>query len=178
MRGRPRGPVVAEPKVRINERIRATQVRVIAPDGEQLGIMDVPEALQRAHVFGLDLVEVAPGVDPPVCKIMDYGKYRYEESKKEHERKKKQATVVLKEIKLRPKTEEHDLAYKVKRAQGFLEEKCKVKVTVMFRGREITHPEQARILIDRILAMLGDEVLIEQPAKFEGRNMTMILGPK
>ena len=119
MRGRPRGPVRTEPKVRVNQRIRAPQVRVISPEGEQLGILDIKEALSRSEEFGLDLVEVAPNSDPPVCKIMDYGKYRYEESKKEHKAKKKQATIVVKEIKLRPKTEAHDLAYKVKKMKGF-----------------------------------------------------------
>ncbi len=178
MKGRPRGPVVVEPKVRVNQRIRAAKLRVISPDGEQLGILDLAEALAKSEEFGLDLVEVAPNVDPPVCKIMDYGKFRYEESKKEHERKKKQATVVLKEIKLRPKTEEHDLDYKVKRLKRFIADNCKVKVTVMFRGREITHPEQARLLIDRVLDLVGDEVQVEQSAKFEGRNMTLVLGPK
>jgi translation initiation factor IF-3 len=178
MKGRPRGPVVVEPKVRVNQRIRAAKLRVISPEGEQLGILDLAEALAKSEEFGLDLVEVAPNVDPPVCKIMDYGKFRYEESKKEHERKKKQATVVLKEIKLRPKTEEHDLDYKVKRLKRFIADNCKVKVTVMFRGREITHPEQARLLIDRVLDMVGDEVQVEQSAKFEGRNMTLVLGPK
>jgi translation initiation factor IF-3 len=151
---------------------------VIAPDGEQLGILDVTEALRKAEEFGLDLVEVAPAADPPVCKIMDYGKFRFEESKKEHERKKKQATVVLKEIKLRPKTEAHDLEYKVKNLKRFLEEKCKVKVTIMFKGREITHPEHANHLVNKLLDMVGDEAQVEQPAKFEGRNMTMVLGPK
>jgi len=164
MKGRPRGPVVVEPKVRVNQ--------------EQLGILDLAEALAKSEEFGLDLVEVAPNVDPPVCKIMDYGKFRYEESKKEHERKKKQATVILKEIKLRPKTEEHDLDYKVKRLKRFIADNCKVKVTVMFRGREITHPEQARLLIDRVLDLVGDEVQVEQSAKFEGRNMTLVLAPK
>jgi translation initiation factor IF-3 len=178
MKGRPRGPVVVEPKVRVNQRIRAAKLRVISPDGEQLGILDLAEALAKSEEFGLDLVEVAPNVDPPVCKIMDYGKFRYEESKKEHERKKKQATVVLKEIKLRPKTEEHDLDYKVKRLKRFIADNCKVKVTVMFRGREITHPEQARLLIDRVLNLVGDEVQVEQSAKFEGRNMTLVLAPK
>lgn len=178
MKARPRGAVVSEPKVRINQKIRAPRLRVIAPDGEQLGIMDTPEALRRSEEFGLDLVEVAPNSDPPVCRIMDYGKYRYEESKKEHERRKKQAQVIVKEIKLRPKTEEHDLVYKVKRLQEFVEEDCKVKVTVMFRGREITHPEQARVLLDKILEILGDTIVVEQPPKFEGRNMTMVLGPK
>jgi len=178
MKGRPRGPVVVEPKVRVNQRIRAAKLRVISPEGEQLGILDLAEALAKSEEFGLDLVEVAPNVDPPVCKIMDYGKFRYEESKKEHERRKKQATVVLKEIKLRPKTEEHDLEYKVKRLQGFIADDCKVKVTVMFRGREITHPEQARVLLDRVLELVGDEVQVEQSAKFEGRNMTLILAPK
>jgi translation initiation factor IF-3 len=151
---------------------------VISPEGEQLGILDLAEALAKSEEFGLDLVEVAPNVDPPVCKIMDYGKFRYEESKKEHERKKKQATVILKEIKLRPKTEEHDLDYKVKRLKRFIADNCKVKVTVMFRGREITHPEQARLLIDRVLDLVGDEVQVEQSAKFEGRNMTLVLAPK
>ena len=178
MRGRPRGTVVAEPKVRVNQKIRADRIRVIAPEGEQLGILDVPSALRKAEELGLDLVEVAPGADPPVCKIMDYGKYRYEESKKEHERKKKQATVVVKEVKLRPKTEAHDLEYKTKKLLEFLSEKNKVKVTVMFRGREITHPDQARRLLDKLLEMVGDQGVVEQPPKFEGRNMTLILGPK
>lgn len=178
MRARPRPAAGAEPKVRINQKIRAPKVRVIAPDGEQLGILDVPEALERAGEFGLDLVEVAPNVEPPVCKIMDYGKFRYEESKKEHERKKKQAIVVVKEVKLRPKTEEHDMTHKVKQLKRFLEEDCKVKVTVMFRGREITHPEQARSLLDKMLELLGDEAQVEQSPKFEGRNMTMMLAPK
>ncbi len=177
MRGRPRGPIRAEPKVRINRRIRAPKVRTVSPDGEQLGIIDTSEAIRRAEEFGLDLVEVAPRADPPVCKIMDYGKYRFEESKKEHLRKKKQATVVVKEVKLRPKTEEHDLDYKVKRAQRFLADGFKVKVTVMFRGREITHPEQARRLMDRVLEILGDQCQVEMRPKFEGRNMTMMLGP-
>lgn len=177
MRGRPRGPVRAEPKVRINERIRAPKLRVISPDGEQLGILALPEALARSEAFGLDLVEVAPQADPPVCKIMDYGKYRYEESKKEHERKKKQATVTVKEIKLRPKTEMHDMAIKAKRAREFLDDNFKVKVTIMFRGREISHPEQAHMLIDKMLELLGEDVQVEQPAKREGRNLVMMLAP-
>ncbi len=178
MRARPRPVAVAEPSVRINQFIRAPKVRVISPDGEQLGILDVAEALRKSEEFGLDLVEVAPAADPPVCKIMDYGKFRFEESKKEHERKKKQATVVIKEVKLRPKTEAHDLEYKVKNLKRFLEEKCKVKVTIMFKGREITHPEHANHLVNKLLEMVGDEVQVEQTAKFEGRNMTMILAPK
>lgn len=177
MRGRPRAPVSTEPKVRINEAIRAPKVRVIAPDGEQLGILDVPEALKRSADHGLDLVEVAPQADPPVCKIMDYGKFRYEETKKQHERKKKQATVTVKEVKLRPKTELHDLEIKAKKVKTFLEDGCKVKVTIMFRGREITHPEQARMLIDKLLEIVGDDVVVEQHPKFEGRSMIMMLGP-
>jgi translation initiation factor IF-3 len=178
MRARPRPVAIAEPSVRINQHIRAAKLRVISPDGEQLGIMDAAEALRRAQEFGLDLVEVAPAADPPVCKIMDYGKFRFEESKKDHERKKKQATVVVKEIKLRPKTEKHDLEYKVKNLKRFLEERCKVKVTIMFKGREITHPEHAGHLVDKLLEMVGDTALVEQSAKFEGRNMTMVLAPK
>jgi translation initiation factor IF-3 len=167
-----------EPKVRVNQKIRAPKLRVIAPDGEQLGLLDLSTALQKAEEFGLDLVEVAPNANPPVCRIMDYGKFRYEESKKEHERKKKQATVVVKEIKLRPKTEVHDLEHKVKQLKSFLEDRCKVKVTIMFRGREITHPEQARNLLDRMLELIAGEAQVEQPPKFEGRNMTMLLSPK
>jgi translation initiation factor IF-3 len=178
MKGKPRPQGVGEPKVRINHKIRAPKVRAISAEGEQLGIIDLSDALRRSEEVGLDLVEVAPNADPPVCKIMDYGKYRYEESKKDHERKKKQATVVLKEVKLRPKTEAHDLLYKAKNLLTFLEEKCKVKVTVMFRGREITHPEQARVLLDKLLEIVGDAAVVEQPAKFEGRNMIMVLGPK
>jgi translation initiation factor IF-3 len=178
MRGRPRGPVVAEPKVRVNQKIRTPKVRVIAPDGEQLGILDVQDALKRAEEVGLDLVEVAPNSDPPVCRIMDYGKFRFEESKKEHERRKKQATVTVKEVKLRPKTEAHDLEYKVKKILDFIKENSKVKVTIMFRGREITHPEQAHTLVKKIMELVGNEVNVEAPAKFEGRNMTMMLGPK
>ncbi len=177
MRGRSRPPVHQEPKVNVNERIRAPKVRVISSEGEQLGIMDLPEARARSEEFGLDLVEVAPSADPPVCKIMDYGKYRFEESKKEHLRKKKQATVVVKEIKLRPKTELHDLAIKVKRLKGFLEENYKVKVTIMFRGREVAHPEQAEKLVEKLMEMVGDDVQVEQPAKREGRNMTLVLSP-
>ncbi|MFC1835583.1 translation initiation factor IF-3 [Thermodesulfobacteriota bacterium] len=177
MRGRPRFPSRTEPKVRINEKIRSPRVRAIAPGGEQLGIIDVGEALRKARELELDLVEVAPNSDPPVCKIMDYGKYRYEESKKQHERKKKQATVTVKEIKLRPKTEMHDLSIKAKKLMRFLGEGCKVKVTIMFRGREITHPEQARLLVAKLLDIVGEEGRVEQPAKFEGRNMTMLIGP-
>jgi translation initiation factor IF-3 len=168
----------AEPKVRVNQKIRALKVRAISPEGEQLGILDLSDALKRAEEHGLDLVEVAPNVDPPVCKIMDYGKFRFEESKKEHERKKKQATVVLKEVKLRPKTEEHDLEHKVKQVKKFLAERSKVKITIMFRGREITHPEQAHSLVNKILELIADEAQVEQPAKFEGRNMNMVLAPK
>lgn len=178
MKGRPRATGIAEPKVRVNQKIRSSKVRVIAPDGEQLGILDVADALQRSGEFGLDLVEVAPNVDPPVCKIMDYGKFRYEESKKDHERKKKQAIVVVKEVKLRPKTEAHDLEHKVKNLKIFIEDNCKVKVTIMFRGREITHPEQAKVLMDKLLELVGDAAQVEQPAKFEGRNMIMVLAPK
>lgn len=177
MRGRARPPIRREPKVNVNEKIRAQNVRVVTDDGEQLGILSLSEALEKAADYGLDLVEVAPNAEPPVCKIMDYGKFRYEESKKEHLRKKKQATIVLKEIKLRPKTETHDLGIKVKRVKEFLADNCKVKITVMFRGREISHPEQAHRLIDQVLEMVGEDAQVEQPAKREGRNMTMILAP-
>ncbi|MEW6350915.1 MAG: translation initiation factor IF-3 [Thermodesulfobacteriota bacterium] len=176
MRGKPRPPVPSEAKVRINRDIRAPKVRVIAPEGEQLGILDIADALHRTETYGLDLVEVAPNADPPVCKIMDYGKFRYQESKKEHDRKKRGPG--LKEIKLRPKTEDHDLEYKVKRLKEFLSESHKVKVTVMFRGREITHPEQAKVLLDKLVTLVGEEGQVEQAARLEGRNMILLMVPK
>jgi translation initiation factor IF-3 len=153
-------------------------VRVISPDGTQLGILPIEQALQTAFGLNLDLVEVAPEARPPVCRIMDYGKYRYEQSKKAREAKKKQTVIELKEIKLRPKTEEHDFQFKARHAERFLKEGNKAKVTMMFRGREVIRMDRGRALLDRFVEALKEVAVVEQAAKVEGRNMTMILAPK
>jgi translation initiation factor IF-3 len=153
-------------------------VRVIGPDGVQLGIMPIEQALQTAYGLNLDLVEVAPEARPPVCRILDYGKYRYEQSKKAREAKKKQTIIELKEIKLRPKTEEHDFQFKARHAERFLKEGNKAKITMMFRGREVIRMERGKVLLDRFADVLKDVAVVEQAAKLEGRNMTMILAPK
>lgn len=168
---------MAEKDPRINHRIRAPELRVIDPEGEQLGILDLDDALDRAEEFGLDLVEVAPQARPPVCRIMDYGKYKYQQKKRSAEARKKSSRVELKEVKLRPKTDTHDFETKVRKARAFLAEGNKVKFTVMFRGREITHPEIAYDMMDRAADDLEDVATVEQDAKMEGRNMTMMLTP-
>ena len=162
----------------MNERIRIKEVRVISPDGTQLGILPIEQALQTAYGLHMDLVEVAPEARPPVCRIMDYGKYRYEQSKKAREAKKKQTIIELKEIKLRPKTEEHDFQFKVRHAERFLKEGNKAKITMMFRGREVIRMDRGRVLLDRFVEALKDVAVVEQQAKVEGRNMTLILAPK
>ncbi|MBI3121031.1 MAG: translation initiation factor IF-3 [candidate division NC10 bacterium] len=162
----------------MNERIRIKEVRVISPDGAQLGILPIEQALQTAYGLHMDLVEVAPEARPPVCRIMDYGKYRYEQSKKAREAKKKQTIIELKEIKLRPKTEEHDFQFKVRHAERFLKEGNKAKITMMFRGREVIRMDRGRVLLDRFVEALKDVAVVEQQAKVEGRNMTLILAPK
>jgi translation initiation factor IF-3 len=169
---------MSEKDPRVNRRIRAPEVRVIDPDGEQLGIMTVDDALERAEGFGLDLVEVAPTARPPVCRIMDYGKYKYQQKKRTAEARKKTSRVELKEVKLRPKTDEHDFQTKLRHARAFLEENNKVKITVMFRGREITHPEIARTMLERAAVVLEDAAQVEQTPRMEGRNMIMMLAPK
>lgn len=162
----------------MNQGIRAREVRVIDPDGNQLGILPIREALAAASEFGLDLVEVSPTAKPPVCKIMDYGRFKYEQTKKQHEAKKKQATFQLKEIKVRPKTGEHDLQTKLGHIKKFLERKDKVKVTVMFRGREISLSDKGRELLEQIAAEVEQAAVVEQHPKFEGRTMIMVLAPK
>ncbi|MFQ5614618.1 MAG: translation initiation factor IF-3 [Anaerolineae bacterium] len=163
--------------LRINTSIRAPQVRLITEDGKQLGIVDLEEALDIARQRETDLVEVAPNADPPVCRLMDYGKYLYERRKKEREARKAQAKVEIKEIRLRPKTGEHDIAYKMRDARRFLEKGAKVKVRIQFRGREVTHPEVARRLMEQIEAELEDISVVEQRPAMEGRTMLMILSP-
>ena len=140
--------------------------------------MNVRDAIREAEERGLDLVEVAPNGKPPVCRIMNYGKYRYEQQKREKEAKKKQKVFQVKEVKLRPNIEDHDFYVKLKHAQRVLGDGNKVKVTIMFRGREMTHPELGRVVLDRVLKELGDTIVREKPPKLEGRNMTMVIGPK
>jgi translation initiation factor IF-3 len=151
---------------------------VIAPDGSQLGILPTEQALQTAYSQNLDLVEVAPEARPPVCRIMDYGKFRYEQSKKSREAKKKQTVIELKEIKLRPKTEEHDFQFKARHAERFLQEGNKAKITMMFRGREMSRMDRGRVILDRFVETLKEVCVVEQAPKVEGRNMTLILAPK
>jgi translation initiation factor IF-3 len=153
-------------------------VRVINPNGVQLGIMSPQEALQTAMSLGLDLVEVAPESNPPVCRIMDYGKYRYEQSKKAKDAKKKQTVIQIKEIKMRPKTDEHDLEFKMRHIEKFLKEGNKAKVTMIFRGREVMHTNLGRKLLDKLAEDLKDAAIVEQLPRLEGKNMVMILSPK
>ncbi len=162
----------------VNEKIRAKEVRVVDAEGEQLGIMPLKEALKVARERNLDLVNVAPNAKPPVCRIMDHGKYKYEQSKREKEARKKQNIITVKEVKVRPNIEEHDLQVKVKNARRFLDNADKVKVTVMFRGREITHAELGRQICDKIAEYLDDCCTVEKRPKVEGKNMIMILAPK
>jgi translation initiation factor IF-3 len=162
---------------RTNRRIRARELRVIGPEGEQLGVLQLEVALAKAAEFGLDLVEVSPMAKPPVCKIMDYGKFKYETKKKANEAKKKQTVVKLKEVKFRPKTEEHDYNFKVKAVREFLEEGNKARITVMFRGREITHREIGQAILSRIGQELKEIAVIEQAPRLEGRLLFMILAP-
>lgn len=168
-----------ETRTRINGQIKIPEVRVIGEDGSQLGILRTAQALQIAQDTGLDLVEVAPNSDPPVCRIMDYGKYRYAQNKKMAEAKKKQAVVEIKEIKLRPKTDQHDIDFKVKNIRKFLANKNKVKITVRFRGREIVYADvQGMETMKKILDALQDVAAVVQEAKMEGRQMVMFVGPK
>jgi translation initiation factor IF-3 len=164
-------------KQRINERIRAKEVRLIGEKGEQLGIFPLGEALEIAGRHDLDLVEVAPQAEPPVCRLLDFGKYAYERSRKTKQAKKSHKQVAVKEIRLRPKTGEHDVNFKMNRMRSFLSEGAKVKVRVLFRGREITHPEIAREMLNGIVAELEDLAVVEYPPRMEGRSMLMILSP-
>ncbi|HKY33573.1 MAG TPA: translation initiation factor IF-3 [Candidatus Polarisedimenticolia bacterium] len=165
-------------KVRINEKIRAREIRVIDDEGGQLGIMTPAAALALAQEKGLDLVEVAPMSAPPVCRILDYGKYLYQQNKKQHDAKKKQKQIQVKEVKFRPKTEEHDYLFKRKHIERFLEDGDKVKASVMFRGREMAHPSYGRHILERLKSELAERALVEQDARMEGRFMFMILAPK
>ncbi|NPC72949.1 translation initiation factor IF-3 [Corallococcus sp. AB004] len=162
---------------RTNRRIRAREVRVVGSDGSQLGVMTIEAALEKARSESLDLVEVSPMAKPPVCKIMDYGKFKYEEKKKASDAKRTQVVIQLKEVKLRPKTEEHDYEFKVRNTRRFIEEGNKAKVVIQFRGREITHKELGSAILDDVIKDLKDVAVAEQLPRMEGRQMYMILAP-
>src|SRR5688572_16299199 len=167
-----------EQGLRINHRIRVPEIRVILDEGEQLGVMPTHEALRLAEEKGLDLVEISPRAFPPVCRIMDYGKYKYEEAKKKQQARKRASTVETKEIKFRPKTEEHDLDFKVKHVRRFLEGGNKVRLAVVFRGREITHPQTGMKVLNRVVELCADIATVEATPNMEGRRMIMVIAPK
>jgi len=154
------------------------EVRVIGADGSQVGILPTHEALKLAEEQGLELVEVNPRAAPPVCKVMDFGKFKYETSKKEKASRKHQSTIVLKEIKLRPKTDDHDFDFKVKHIRRFLQEGNKCKLVVVFRGREIVHPEMGQVMLDQVVKAVNDLAMVEQRSMMEGRRMVMVIGPR
>ena len=162
---------------RINERIRVPEVRVIGDDGTQIGILKTDDALRMAQERDLDLVEVAPDAKPPVCRILDYSKYKYEQAQKQKQARKHQTQITIREIKFRPKIAAHDYATKKGHVERFLLHKDKVKITIMFRGREVTHPERGTMILDRLAEELEELATIEQRPNLEGRNMTMVLGP-
>ena len=174
-RSAPRRP---EKRLRTNQGIRAREVRVVTNDGQQLGILPVEDAIREAETRGLDLIEVSPNSDPPVCRIMDYGRYKYQQSKKLQESKKKQSIILIKEIKIRPKTEEHDYQFKLRNIRKFLSERNKTKVSLRFRGREIAHADLAKGMLERIVEDVADIGVVEQMPKLEGRQMVMLLAPK
>jgi len=172
--------VIAAPRSdqhRINDRIRAREVRLIGPEGDQLGIKPVPEALRLARSFDLDLVEVAPNASPPVCRVMDYGKFRYEEAQKAKESRRKSVQISVKEVKFRPKIGKGDFNTKVRHLIGFLEDGHKVKVTLQFRGREMAHPELGSKILDEVLEAAGPLARVDNQARLEGRSMSMVLSP-
>ncbi len=173
----PRDEKDKENKQRVNRQIRAREVRVVDAEGGQLGVLRIDEALERAAMAGLDLVEVAPLANPPVCRIMDYGKFKYQQKKRAVDAKKNQTSIEVKEIKFRPKIEEHDFETKVRNIKKFLEDGNKAKITMMFRGRELSHTEIGKELLEQVMTALKDAATVEQAPKLEGRNMTMVLGP-
>ena len=162
----------------INEQIRDREIRLIGEDGEQLGIMSARDAMKLAREANLDLVKIAPTAKPPVCKIIDYGKYKYEQTRKEKEAKKKQKTVEVKEVRLSPNIDTNDLNTKVNNAKKFIGKGNKVKVTLRFRGREMAHVQSSKHILDDFAALLEDVAVVEKPAKMEGRSMSMVLTEK
>ena len=164
-------------ETRINERIRVPQVRLVGEDGNQIGVVDTAQALRYAQERDLDLVEVAPEARPPVCRVLDYSKYKYEQEQKAKAARKHQTQVNVREIKLRPKIATHDYETKKGHVERFLKQQDKVKVTIMFRGREATHPERGRMLLDRLFQDVSEIAVVEQEPLQEGRNMHMLLAP-
>ncbi|MCS5647278.1 MAG: translation initiation factor IF-3 [Candidatus Marinimicrobia bacterium] len=165
-------------KQRLNNDITSEEVRLISEDGEQLGVVAIEVALQKAEDAGLDLMEVAPDANPPVCKIVDHGKLKYEEKKKQQQSKKKQHIVKIKEIRLRPRIEDHDLMTKLNHGRKFLQDGAKLKVTLMFRGRELSRIDLGKIVMERVLEELADVAEVEKDIPLEGRRMSMILNAK
>ncbi len=161
----------------MNDRIRAPEIRLVGPDGSQVGVLRLQDALRIAKELDLDLVEVAPQAKPPVCRLLDYGKYRYEMALKAKEAKRKQSQVVVKEMKMRPKIDRHDYATKKGHVERFLGQGHKVKLTIMFRGREMAHPELGQRILERLAEDLTPIAHVEVPAKLDGRNMTMVFAP-
>ncbi len=174
----PRGRQSIERETRINDRIRAREVRLIGPDGEQLGVVAIRDALTRAQEAALDLVEIAPTAAPPVCKIMDFGRYKYEQGKREHDAHKKAHGGELKGMRMSPKIGEHDFQVKMRQVKEFLKDGNKVRVAMWFRGREMAHPKVGEVLLVRLAQSLADVGVVEGTPKLEGRNMIMILAPK
>ncbi len=168
---------ISDKRVRVNEQIRISPIRLIQDDGEQIGIVSIDEARARASERGMDLVEVAPEARPPVVKMMDYGKYKYEAARAAREARKKQHTIQVKEVKFRPGIEEHDYEFKIRHARRFLDEGNKVKLTMMFRGRQVTHPELGLEVLSRVTEDLQDVAKVESQPSFEGRTMSMVLAP-
>ena len=168
---------IASKELRINYRIKISPIRLIGPDGEQIGIVPTEEALEKAREYELDLVEVSPNSRPPVCRILDYGKYKYELSKKDKLAKKKQHSFQLKEMRYRPKIDEHDYQFKTKHVREFIEAGSKVRAFVMYHGREMAHIEFGRKILDRVIEDLKDVAVVETMPKLEGRNMSMVLIP-
>ncbi|MSR23444.1 MAG: translation initiation factor IF-3 [Gemmatimonadetes bacterium] len=166
-----------EQRVRVNDQIRISPIRLIDAKGEQVGIVSLDDARNRASEAGMDLVEVAPDARPPVCRLLDYGKFRYEEARRAREAKKKQHTMQVKEVKYRPGIEAHDYDFKTRHVRSFLQDGDKVKVTMMFRGRQLSHPELGLEVLERVLADVEDVGKIESQPTREGRTMTMVLAP-
>lgn len=162
----------------VNWEIKASQVRVIDADGKQVGVLPLKEALKIAEEQALDLVEVAPNSNPPVCRIMNYGKYKYQQNKRIQEARKHQTVIHVKEVKVRPRTEEHDFQFKLRHVHRFLSEGNKVKISILFRGREIAYPEFGREMLNRFIEGSKDLMVVEQGPRMEGRNMFMIVAPK
>jgi translation initiation factor IF-3 len=165
-------------RINVNRRIRAKEVRLIDQDGNQVGVVPLTKALETAESHGLDLVEVAPNVSPPVCRIMDFGRYKYQQNKKLQEAKKRQSTSQVKEIKIRPMTGEHDLQVKMRHIKRFLDNRDKVKVSIMFRGRELAHTDIGAAVLQRVAEETSEFAVVEQGARREGRIMVMVLAPK